>query len=343
MSMSNRVGWGGILLISVSLTGCPGYLEEQAWFPDGGRVTYGPPPSADGPIAQRPPIAPVAGSSGTPAPVAGTGGGSGSGAGGSGGGGGSVSAAPVKMDGAVRAAAGRPTDGGGAPDGPPAVPLCATAAEITSKILMPRCAGCHKANMPAAGLDLATAGAKMRLVGRMSRCMNKPLVTADPVGGHLFDKLGGAVTGCGQRMPLMGTPLTPTEIQCMKDWINFIPPPPVQAPPNGVPLCATAPEISSKILVPKCGTCHGAAMPAAGLDLVTAGAKARLLNIPSRACNSKPLIVAEPAVGGHFFDKLAGAVPGCGNQMPFGGINPLSAAEVQCLKDWIKPPAPPVQ
>ena len=84
-------------------------------------------------------------------------------------------------------------------------------------------------------------------------------------------------------------------------------------------------------------------MPAAGLDLVTAGAKARLLNIPSRACNSKPLIIAEPDVGGHFFDKLAGAVPGCGNQMPFGAINPLNAAEVQCLKDWIKPPAPPVQ
>ncbi len=224
-----------------------------------------------------------------------------------------------------------------------AVPLCATAPEITSKILMPKCAGCHKAMNPAAGLDLATAGAKMRLVGRMSRCMNKPLVTSDPVGGHLFDKLGGAVTGCGNRMPLMGTPLTPDEIQCMKDWINFIPQAPVTPPPNGVPLCATAAEISSKILVPRCGTCHGAAMPAAGLDLVTAGAKARLLNVPSRACNAKPLIVAEPAVGGHFFDKLAGAVPGCGNQMPFGGINPLNAAEVQCLKDWIKPPPAVVQ
>ena len=95
----------------------------------------------------------------------------------------------------------------------------------------------------------------------------------------------------------------------MKDWINFIRTAAGHPPPSGVPLCASAAEISSKILVPRCGTCHGAAMPAAGLDLVTAGSKARLLNIPSRACNSKPLIVAEPDVGGHFFDKLGGGGP----------------------------------
>ncbi len=265
MSMINRVGWGGILLISVSLTGCPGYLEEQAWFPDGGRVTYGPPPSADGPIAQRPPMA-VAGSSGTPAPVAGTGGGSGSGAGGSGGGGGSGSAAPVKMDGAVRAEAGRAPDGGGAPDGPAAIPLCATAPEITSKILMPKCAGCHRAMAmnPAAGLDLATAGAKMRLVGRMSRCMNKPLVTSDPVGGHLFDKLGGAVTGCGQRMPLMGTPLTPAEIQCMKDWINFIPPPPVSLPRTACPCVPPLRRSARRSSSPGAGPATGRPCPPPG-------------------------------------------------------------------------------
>jgi hypothetical protein len=329
-------------VLSVSLAGCPGYLEEQAWIRDGGRAVYGNQPGADGPPPSSPgPVAGNTGTGATPGAVAGTGGGSGSGAGGTGDSAGSA----VKLDagkapdGGMAPDGGKAPDGGGAPDAAIAVPACATAAEITSKILMPKCASCHRANNPAAGLDLATAGAKMRLVGRMSRCMNKPLVTSDPVGGHLFDKLGGAVMGCGQRMPLMGTPLTPAEIQCMRDWINPAPPPP---PPVNAP-CSSAAEISSKILVPKCGICHGAAAPAAGLDLVTAGAKARLLNIPSRACNSKPLILAEPEVSGHFFDKLAGAVPGCGNQMPFGAINPLNAVEVQCLKDWIKPPAQPVQ
>jgi hypothetical protein len=100
--------------------------------------------------------------------------------------------------------------------------------------------------------------------------------------------------------------------------------------------CSSASEIASKILMPRCAICHGANMPAAALDLATAGSKARILNKPSIACNGKPL--ATPDGNGHFFDKLAGAIPGCGNQMPFGGIMPLSAAEVQCLRDWIKTP-----
>ena len=77
-------------------------------------------------------------------------------------------------------------------------------------------------------------------------------------------------------------------------------------------------------------------MPAAGLDLVSPGAKMRLLNVPARGCAGRTLVVAEPVVGGHLFDKLAGAIPGCGSQMPFGAL-PLSAVEVKCLKDWIKP------
>jgi hypothetical protein len=119
-------------------------------------------------------------------------------------------------------------------------------------------------------------------------------------------------------------------------------PTPTPAPDGGAPgpvatpLCATAAEISAKILTPKCGSCHGKASPAAGLDLVTAGVKARLLNVAARGCAGKVLIVAAPAVGGHFFDKLNGAVGGCGNQMPFGAP-PLSATEIKCLADWIAP------
>ena len=117
------------------------------------------------------------------------------------------------------------------------------------------------------------------------------------------------------------------------------PPPAPDAGPAGplpTPVCATATEIADKILTPKCGTCHGKNAPAAGLDLVTAGIKMRLVNIPARGCGGKTLVTAGDQVGGHFFDKLVGGVANCGGQMPFGAP-PLSAEEIKCLKDWIKP------
>lgn len=339
-------GLGGVWVVSFAfLAGCPGYLEEQAWLPDGGRVANGPGPGPgpDGPSAPSG----TGGAGGTAAPLpSGTGGSGtgGSGTGGSGATGGSVAAATGgtgggagaagKMDGPARA-----PDAGKAPDAnaAPVVPFCSTPAEISSKILMPKCARCHGGNNPSAGLDLASAGARMRLLNVQARCMGKTLAVSEPqAGGHFFDKLNGAVQGCGMRMPQGGMQLSAAEIQCLKDWIKP-PAPPEPPPPSDVPICATPAEITAKILVPKCGLCHGAREPAGLLDLVSPGAKMRLLNVPSKFCNAKPLIVANPEVGGHFFDKLAGAIPGCGNQMPFGGVAPLSAAEVKCLKDWIKP------
>jgi hypothetical protein len=122
--------------------------------------------------------------------------------------------------------------------------------------------------------------------------------------------------------------------------LDATPPPPAPdagtAAPLPTPVCATATEIADKILTPKCGTCHGKNAPAAGLDLVTAGIKMRLLNVPARGCGGKQLVTATDVVGGHFFDKLIGGVANCGGQMPFGAP-PLSAQEIKCLKDWIKP------
>ena len=64
-------------------------------------------------------------------------------------------------------------------------------------------------------------------------------------------------------------------------------------------------------------------MPAAGSTCVTPGYKMRLVNVPAKGCPGKTLVTAGGAVAGHFFDKLAGAIPGCGNQMPFGALAPL--------------------
>ena len=314
---------------AMMMVGCPGYLEEGAWLSDGGSARQVQQP---GPITQPPP----AGTGG----ATGAGGAVASGAGGATGAGGAVRP-PARTGGSGGGGGGPKVDAGpgAAPDMMAAVPpvlACATAEEITSKILMPKCARCHGGNMPAAGLNLALPGAKARLLNVNARCAGKTLVVSEPnVGGHLFDKLNGAVMGCGQRMPLMGTPLSADEITCLKAWIKPEPP----APPVAAAPCYAAAEIQAKILTPKCGVCHGVQMPAAGLDLVTPGSKARLLNIPSKLCANKPLITNAGAVGGHFFDKLAGPVSGCGQQMPFGAFAPLSPYEVQCLKDWIIPPA----
>ena len=303
-----------------ALAGCPGYLEDQA-FTDGGRPVY---TGNGGPTAVI-----------VPAPI---------GAGGAVGTGGAVAQPPAASGGS----SGGPKvgmDAGGSPDAGNAAALaaCSSAAAISANILMPKCATCHKAVNPASGLDLASAGAKGRLLNAMARCPNKVLATDNPVaGGHLFDKLAGAVMGCGNRMPLNQPALSAMEILCLKAWIKpAAAPAPAPAPAGppaapGVVPCYAPAEVQAKILTPKCALCHGANMPAAGLDLATPGSKARMLGQPSKACVGKTLI--SPDATGHFFDKLAGAIPGCGNQMPFGGVLPLNAAEVQCLKDWIKPP-----
>ena len=315
-------GLGGAGLVMMMLgTACPGYLEEQAWLADGGirSMSYAPPPP-DAPAAPAPaPVTPGTGGAPAAAPPPGTGG--------------TPPAAPP----AAPPDAG--TGAGGAPPAatPPAVRACATAGEISSKILMPKCSRCHSAERAMGGLDLASAGAKARLLNVMAKCAGKTLVVSDPVaGGHFFDKLAGPVANCGQRMPQGGMPLSADEIDCLKEWIKPPAAPAPAAPPAAPPACSEPAEVLNKILVPKCGNCHGVKVPAQGLDLVTPGAKARLVGKVS-ACGGKILITPDGEVGGHFFDKLAGQIPGCGNQMPYGGIAPLTPAETQCLKDWIRP------
>jgi hypothetical protein len=109
------------------------------------------------------------------------------------------------------------------------------------------------------------------------------------------------------------------------------------APPAAESWCTDGNEVIARLLQPKCGTCHGSAAKAGGLDLVTAGVKARLIDVPSTICRDRMLVTMTPQVGGHLFSKLEGAV--CGDRMPAGGLPSLSAAEIQCLKAWIVAPA----
>jgi hypothetical protein len=119
-----------------------------------------------------------------------------------------------------------PMPDAGAPDviaAPVPAAWCTDPVEITAQILQPKCGACHGSSTKAGGLDLVTPGVKMRLIDIPSTiCSDQQLVTMTPqVGGYFFDKLETAVAGCGDRMPAGGLPwLTPTEVACLKVWIN---------------------------------------------------------------------------------------------------------------------------
>lgn len=84
--------------------------------------------------------------------------------------------------------------------------------------------------------------------------------------------------------------------------------------------------------------CHGADSPAAGLDLVSSGVAQRLSLAPASQC---PGVLADPSdpEGSLLYRKVAGD-PECGARMPLGR-DPLSEAEVACVRDFIASLLPP--
>jgi hypothetical protein len=101
--------------------------------------------------------------------------------------------------------------------------------------------------------------------------------------------------------------------------------------------CATTQDVLTHILRPKCAVCHSGAPVSDKPDLANDDPRQGIINHRS-ACPGRALITfTEGYVGGHFFDKLAGPVAGCGASMPFGGIPLLSPSEVECLRAWFQP------
>jgi hypothetical protein len=80
--------------------------------------------------------------------------------------------------------------------------------------------------------------------------------------------------------------------------------------------------------------CHGGAgAPAADLDLVTAGAFARMYGRASAACDE---LLVSPQGPDHslLVHKLDGSSP-CGARMPLG-TDPLAAADLACVRAWVE-------
>jgi hypothetical protein len=89
------------------------------------------------------------------------------------------------------------------------------------------------------------------------------------------------------------------------------------------------------ILAESCGTvgCHSdGAQPAAGLDLLSPGVEARVVDVDATGvtCGNDVLVVAGDPDGSHMLDKVLGI---CGLQMP--PVTPLPPDEVEVLRDWI--------
>jgi hypothetical protein len=106
------------------------------------------------------------------------------------------------------------------------------------------------------------------------------------------------------------------------------------APPLATGACAGGIE-ALPLLVQRCGGCHGARMPARGLDLVSPGLALRTVGVAS-ACAGRPLLAAGPgAPTGHLLDKLDGPVPGCGARMPYG-VEPFTDDEKACVLEWAR-------
>lgn len=89
----------------------------------------------------------------------------------------------------------------------------------------------------------------------------------------------------------------------------------------------------------RCGSvaCHGG--PDNTLNLVDPGVEDRVANAQGTQCNG---ILADPSdpEGSLLYEKVAQTTPSCGARMPLGG-QPLSDAEIMCIRDWISGLLPP--
>jgi hypothetical protein len=116
--------------------------------------------------------------------------------------------------------AGGARDDAGSADDDAAAAGCPAGFDVLDTVFKKRCGACHGAASPSRNLDLVSPGLGARLVGKASTCGGQPLIAASgrPPSGLLFDKLAGAVAGCGVQMPAGAAPLAPIERQCVSEW-----------------------------------------------------------------------------------------------------------------------------
>jgi hypothetical protein len=112
---------------------------------------------------------------------------------------------------------------------------CDVSQLVTVKYACTIVGACHDAARSATGLDMVSAGWEQRLVGTLpsngsqsailSMCLgvNEPYLIAGtlPARGLFLDKLK-APPPCGERMPNLGSVVSPADMDCFQRWANAL-------------------------------------------------------------------------------------------------------------------------
>ena len=98
--------------------------------------------------------------------------------------------------------------------------------------------------------------------------------------------------------------------------------------------------IRASLFAPRCGSCHGATSPEAGLDLASPGLTARVVGRVAGVCASQRVVVAGDPAASLLVRKLRGTQGACGDPMPLNDA-PLSAAEIARVEAWVRSLANP--
>lgn len=80
--------------------------------------------------------------------------------------------------------------------------------------------------------------------------------------------------------------------------------------------------------------CHGESSPALGLDLVSPGARDRLVGVAAVGCADQVLVVAGDPEASYLYNKIAEATPVCGGRMPLLR-SALSTEDQEAIRAWI--------
>ena len=212
------------------------------------------------------------------------------------------------------------------------------------------CAACHtEGGDPSDPGELPLEGDLSLLVGRRSNESEKLLIAAgDPDASYLMDKLRGTPDMKEDLMPLGDEPLSAEDLQLIARWIESIP---ADGTPGAAPTASPLPASASpspstpaadpgleaaarEVFDEYCTTCHAdggslddpSEFPLEGDLSILIGRKANE--------SDRLLIAPGDPDASYLMDKVLGTPHMKEELMPLGD-DPLSAEDLQVLRDWI--------
>lgn len=103
---------------------------------------------------------------------------------------------------------------------------------------------------------------------------------------------------------------------------------------SGQPLEATFSSIQARILSPICAQCHAGASAPLGFSMEASASYWNLVDVPSVEAPELMRVRPGQPDSSYVVWKIEGAPGIVGGRMPLG-LSPLSAEEIQAIRDWI--------